>query len=128
VIIGVGIDIVSLDAFRRRLDDALREELFSPVEIAYARTQARSWEHYAARFAAKEAAFKALGAGLAQGMRHSDVEVVRDPAGAVELRLSGRAAEIAAERGLSASHLSITHSRSGAAAVVVLEGRKEDSS
>lgn len=125
MIIGVGIDIVSLDAFRRRLDDALTEELFSPGEIAYAATQARSWEHYAARFAAKEAAFKALGAGLAQGMRFSDVEVVRDPAGAVELRLRGRAAEIAAERGLSASHLSITHSRSDAAAVVVLEGRKE---
>jgi holo-[acyl-carrier protein] synthase len=126
VILGVGIDIVSLDAFRRRLDDALVEELFLPAEIAYASSQARSIEHYAARFAAKEAAFKALGAGLAQGMRFADVEVVRDPAGAVELRLSGRAAEVAAERGLSAAHLSITHSRSDAAAVVVLEGQKED--
>lgn len=122
VILGVGIDIVDLAEFRGRLTDDLIAELFLPDEIEYCRSQKRSWENFAGRFAAKEAAFKALGAGLADGLRFLQVEVVRAGSGAVRLELTGRAAELAAERGVLKTHVSLSHSRTVAAAVVVAEG------
>jgi holo-[acyl-carrier protein] synthase len=122
LIIGVGIDIVDLDDFRARLSDALVVELFLPGEVEHASSQARPWESYGARFAAKEAAFKALGAGLADGLRFRDVEVVRLPSGQVEIDLSGRASEVASEKGVTSSRLSLAHSVRSAVAVVILEG------
>ena len=123
MITGIGIDIVPVGTFHSRLDEELIAELFLPVEVAYCRTQSRFWENYAARFAAKEAAFKALGAGLEQGLRWHDVEVVRDPAGPVRLRFHGKAAALAAERSVTASHLSLSHSSENAIAMVVLENQ-----
>ena len=121
MIIGTGIDIVDVSTFRRRLSEELVAELFLPDEVTYCRTQARSWENFAARFAAKEAAFKALGAGLEQGLRWHQVEVVRDPAGPVALRLHGLAAELAAGQGVTACHLSLSHSSENAIAMVIME-------
>jgi holo-[acyl-carrier protein] synthase len=123
LIIGVGVDIVDIDGFREKLTPELVDELFLPSEKSYASSQARSWENYAVRMAAKEAAFKALGAGLSQGMRWRDVEVVRNEStGSVSLRLHGRAGELAEEKSVSAGHLSMSHSRRSAIAVVILEG------
>jgi holo-[acyl-carrier protein] synthase len=121
LVIGVGIDIVDLDDFRARLSDALIDELFLPAEVEHASSRARPWESYGARFAAKEAAFKALGAGLADGLRFREVEVVRAPSGEVGIRLSGRALERASEKGVAASHLSIAHSAGSAVAIVIME-------
>ena len=121
MVIGVGIDIVDLDDFRARLSDALIDELFLPAEVEHASSRARPWESYGARFAAKEAAFKALGAGLADGLRFREVEVVRAPSGEVGIRLSGRALERASEKGVAASHLSIAHSAGSAVAIVIME-------
>ncbi len=120
--VGVGIDIVDLEEFRERLDEALIEELFVPGEIAYAGTRARPWESFAVRFAAKEAAFKALGAGLSQGMRWTDVEVVRGPDGDVNVVFSGAALDVARRLGVSSTRLSLSHSSLSAVAVVILEG------
>jgi holo-[acyl-carrier protein] synthase len=122
LIIGVGIDIVDLDGFRARLSDALVDELFLPGEVDHASSQARPWESYGARFAAKEAVFKALGAGLADGLRFRDVEVVRRASGEVEIRLQGRALQVASERGVRSSRLSLAHSARSAVAVVIMEG------
>lgn len=122
MIIGIGIDLIDVQRFERRRSDELVAEVFLPAEAAYARTQAHPQEALAARFAAKEAAFKALGAGLAQGLRWRDVEVVRDPAGPVSLRLHGAAAARAADLGVTGSFVSLSHTRTGAVAVVVLEG------
>lgn len=122
MIIGLGIDIVDVEDFRARMDDALVQELFLPDESGYALSMARPWEHLAARFAAKEAAFKALGAGLKQGLRWHDAEIIRRSSGMVELRLEGAARSRAGELGVSASHLSLSHTRSTAVAVVVMEG------
>lgn len=122
MIIGVGIDIVDLDEFRAQLSDALVDDTFLPSEIEYSRARARPWESFAARFAAKEAAMKALGAGIADGIRWHDVEVVRAPSGGVGLRLSGKALEVARERGVSSLRLSMAHSRAHAVAIVVCEG------
>jgi holo-[acyl-carrier protein] synthase len=122
LIIGVGIDIVDLDGFRARLSDALVDELFLPGEVEHASSRARPWESYGARFAAKEAAFKALGAGLEDGLRFRDVEVVRRPSGEVGITLSGRALDVAREKGVASSRLSLAHSAGNAVAVVILEG------
>jgi holo-[acyl-carrier protein] synthase len=127
VIIGLGIDVVALAAFRPRLDDALIADLFLPGEVAYVSTQARPWQHYAARFAAKEACMKALGHGLEDGLRFRDIEIVRAPNGAVDLRLSGRAREVAQERRVARAHVSLTHTADSAAATVVLEGEPSPS-
>jgi holo-[acyl-carrier protein] synthase len=122
LVIGIGIDIVDLDEFREKLTDELVREVFLPGEIEYASTQARPWEQYAARFAAKEAAFKALGDGLSQGLMWKDVEVVRGPSGKVSLRFSGRALGIAEGRALTGCRVSIAHSKKSAVAVVIIEG------
>jgi holo-[acyl-carrier protein] synthase len=122
---GIGVDLVEVERFRRGHREGgleFTEEVFTPAETRYCRTQARYWEHFAARFAAKEAAFKALGAGLAQGLSWRMVEVMRDPTGAVSLVFSGRATELARRLGVVRIHLTLTHDRRYAAAVVVLEG------
>lgn len=126
MITGIGIDIVATGNFRQRLNEELITELFLPDEIAYCRTQARYWENFAARFAAKEAAFKALGAGLDQGLRWHQVEVVRHPDGPVTLKLSGLAATLADQQGVTASHLSLSHCQDSAIAMVVLENQKPE--
>ena len=121
-VIGVGIDIVDLDTFRVRLDDGLIEELFLPEEVKYCSGRARPWESYAARFAAKEATFKALGAGLSHGLRWKHVEIMKDGSGAVSVLLTGKALEQAQEKKVKEIHLSISHTKLNAIAVVVMEG------
>ena len=125
MIIGLGIDIVDLNGFRDRLDDDLVAELFLPGEIEYCRTRSRFWENFAGRFAAKEAAFKALGAGLEQGLRFDQIEIIRAQSGAISLVFHGRAAELAAEKKVQKTFVSISHSRSNAVAVVIAEGESQ---
>ena len=110
----LGIDLIEIDRVERALDrrPRLADRLFRPGELDACTGRARPGRHLAARFAAKEAAIKALGGGC--GPR--DIEVVGGPAPA--LRLHGRAAERAAERGVSLV-VSLTHSRDNAAAVVL---------
>lgn len=122
MIIGIGIDIVDLEEFRGRLSDEFAREVFLPSEMQYAASQARPWEHYAVRFAAKEATFKALGSGIAQGLSFRDIEVVSNASGAVALRFSGRALGIADGRKFKTVRVSLSHSRASAVAVVILEG------
>jgi holo-[acyl-carrier protein] synthase len=110
----LGIDLIEIDRVERALErqPRLAERLFRPDELQACAARARPARHLAARFAAKEAAIKALGGGCAP----RDVEVVADPVPA--LRLHGRAAARAAERGVGLS-VSVTHSRDNAAAVVL---------
>lgn len=114
----LGIDLIEIDRVERALSrrPRLAERLFLPDELSACRARARPARHLAARFAAKEAAIKALGGGCGP----LDVQVVGDPA--PELRLHGRAAAIAADRGLDLS-VSLTHSRDNAAAVVLASPR-----
>lgn len=123
MIIGVGIDLVEVERFREKLTDELVDELFTTDEALYCRSQVRFWENFAARFAAKEAVFKALGHGLSSGIRFTDVEVVRDPGtGSVGIRLHGIALKIALSRGITVVHLSISHTRKTAVAMAIAEG------
>ena len=118
----VGVDLVDVAAFRARFDgrDDLLADTFSPVELAYCRAQKSPWTHLAARFAAKEAALKALGTGLAGAIAWRDVEVTRDPAGAPGLVFRGAVGEALGRVGLKRSTVSLSHTDTYAIAVVVL--------
>ena len=118
--LGVGIDAVELDRFRRTLERTPRivDRLFSEAEQAYARRRHDPTERLAARFAAKEATMKAMGVGLWK-FAFRDVEVVRAPSGAPSLRLTGRAAELAGELGIGGWRLSLTHTERTATAVAI---------
>lgn len=125
MILGVGMDLVQVrrvgELLERRGERALRR-FFTPAEVARCRASRSPGESFAARFAAKEAFFKALGTGWGRGGAWTEVEVVSAPSGAPSLRLSGAAAEMAAERGVVRAHVSLTHTDELAGAYVVLEG------
>jgi len=95
--------------------------VFTAAERAYCESRRRPEEHFAARFAAKEALFKALGAGPADGVRWRDVEVRCGPAGAPRLVLRGGARRLALRRGVRRAFLSLAHTADRAVASVVLE-------
>ena len=120
MIVGLGTDVVDLDRFRVALarTPTLVERVFTEGERAYAMRKRDPAERLAARFAVKEATMKALGVGLG-AFRFHDVEVVKARSGEPSLRLSGRAAELAAERGVREWKVSISHSALVALAVVV---------
>lgn len=125
-VIGVGTDLVEIGRLAAALErrPGLIGRLFTGAERAYcesARVQAKCDERFAVRFAAKEAAMKALGLGLRGRIWH-DIEVVRSPTGMPGLRVGGRAATIAADRGGSRWVVSLTHTRVLAHAVVLLVG------
>lgn len=97
----------------------LEERLFSDDERAYCRGRGVPAQHFAVRFAAKEALLKAIGAP--PGLRWREIEVLPGPGGAPELRLTGAAAQAVSARGVVRRHISLTHAGDVAAAVVVLE-------
>ena len=120
MIVGLGTDLVDVARFRLALERraALPERLFSDDERAYAFRQKDPSKSLAARFGAKEAVMKAMGVGLWK-FRFRDVEVVRAPSGAPSISLTGRAAEMAAERRITTWHLSLTHTETTAMAVAI---------
>jgi holo-[acyl-carrier protein] synthase len=125
VIVGLGIDVVEVARIARHVGpgagaagERFLARCFTEGERAYCEAKRNAAEHYAARFAAKEAAMKAL--GVPQGLRLTDIEVTRGQ-GAPALGLAGAAAEAAARLGVTAAHLALTHDGGIAAATVVLE-------
>ncbi|MBV7531891.1 holo-ACP synthase [Chitinophaga sp. sic0106] len=126
MIIGIGTDIVEVGRIAAKLAKgiAFRDLVFTPVEIAYCEKQALPAESYAARFAAKEALLKAFGTGWGNngGVNFNEIEVRNDANGKPELFLIG-AAEARYEQ-LSIKHIwvSLSHEKSAAIAMVVLEG------
>lgn len=124
-VLGHGIDLTEIARIGQMLQehgDRFLERCFTPREIADAGDGPRRIEHLAARFAAKEAALKALGTGWAQGIGWTDVAVHRADSGRPDLVVTGRAAAIAAERGITRWHVSLTHTADHAVASVIAEG------
>ncbi|MCG3124068.1 MAG: Holo-[acyl-carrier-protein] synthase [Phycisphaerales bacterium] len=120
-----GIDIVEVDRIRRMLDEhgeSFRQRCFTAGEIAYCERGGRRDEHYAARFAAKEAVLKALGTGWSAGIAWTDVEVVLLPSGQPTVALRGKAAEIASVLGVKAWALSLSHTSGTAVASAIATG------
>lgn len=124
MIVGIGTDLVSIERFQRSLEKfegKLRDRMFTETERAYCDSQSESAAAYAVRFAAKEAAMKALGLGLSEGITWQDVEVVRTDNGKPELRFFGVFCKKADELGVTASHVSLSHTADSAVAFVILE-------
>jgi holo-[acyl-carrier protein] synthase len=124
MIVGTGIDIAEVPRIRQsieRFGDRFLHRVFTDGEIRYCDSKANRFERYAARFAAKEAAMKALGTGWNHGVRWRDCEVVRMPGGRPTIAFHGKAGEFAAKLGTKNTALSITHTAEHAFAQVILE-------
>jgi holo-[acyl-carrier protein] synthase len=124
MIVGSGIDLVEIQRIRQSLErygDRFLKRVFTPAEQAYCLRKRNASESLAARFAAKEAGAKALGTGISRGVHWLEIEVIREPGGRPSLRFHGRAAQIAAELGVTHAALSITHTETLSMANVLLE-------
>lgn len=124
MIVGIGVDLVETARIGESLErhgERFTRRLYTPVEIAYCEKFKNRAEHYAARFAAKEAAFKALGTGWREGVRWLDVEVVNQASGKPELVLRGRAEELGRALGVTRTAISISHADHYAVVQVVFE-------
>jgi holo-[acyl-carrier protein] synthase len=119
---GAGTDIVSVERLGRSLarGSGFAQEVFTPGERLYCDVRPNAAQHYAARFAAKEAFLKAVGAGIFCGILLHDIEVVRDETGPPRLNLGPTAAAAMERVGAIQSHLSLSHERDYAIALVVI--------
>ena len=125
MIVGVGIDAVSIGRIARLIEKYDRRflvKVFTEDEIAEGLGRGDSAQYFAARFAAREAFFKALGTGWGRGISLREVSVIREDSGRPRLSLAGRALEAAERIGTTTSHLSLSHEAGTAQAIVILEG------
>lgn len=119
-IFSIGVDIVEIERIEKLLEkysDKFMSRIFTEREIDYC-SRKKSRGSYAARFATKEAVFKATGYGLGKGMTWKDVEVINDEKGKPEVHLFGKTAELLKDKSV---YLSISHSRDAAIAMVVVQ-------
>lgn len=124
MIVGTGIDIAEVPRIAQsieRFGDRFVRRVFTDGEIHYCESKANRVERYAARFAAKEAAMKALGTGWNHGVRWVDVEVSREPGRRPTIKFHGKAAEFAAHLKTRNISLSLSHTPEQAIASVILE-------
>lgn len=122
MIAGIGVDIVETGRIRalfERYGERFLKRVFGPEEIRHCTGRIDPSVSLAARFAAKEAFVKALGTGMTGGIRFQDIQVAgeRPP----RIRLSGTALELAQRRGVRRMHVSLSHERAHAVAVVIVE-------
>ena len=123
MIIGIGTDITEVARIAKSIENiSFKEKVFSKAEITYCEGKANKAESFAARFAAKEAFFKALGTGWRGGMAFNEVEVLNDDLGKPSLNIIGATAEIIKEKNIKTIHVSLSHVKEMAIATVVLEG------
>src|SRR6266446_7825205 len=124
MIVSIGIDIIEVARIHEVLQRTprFRERVFTPSERTYCESRgAAAAQHYAARFAAKEAALKALQTGWSGGISWQDVEVGAKDSGAPLISFHGRARELYEQTGAARAHLSIAHTTEHAIAEVILE-------
>jgi holo-[acyl-carrier protein] synthase len=124
MIVGTGIDIAEVPRIGEsieRFGDRFLNRVFTAEEIRYCQSKANRVERFAARFAAKEAAMKALGTGWNRGVRWRDIEVFRQPGSRPTIRFHGKAAEFASKLNTRHVALSLSHTAEQAIASVILE-------
>ena len=125
MIIGVGVDHVQCGRMKdvlSRWHERFEKRVFDETELQYARSRREPHLHLAARFAAKEAFFKALGTGFGSGLNWTDVAVRNRPDGKPDLLVKGRARDLTEEKGVRRVHISLSHTDDSGVAVVILEG------
>jgi holo-[acyl-carrier protein] synthase len=123
MIAGLGIDIVDVERIAEKIakNNGFRELVFSANEIAYCEKKTHKYEHYAARFAAKEAFFKALGTGWPEDTAFNEVEIITNKQGKPEIVLLGLTHTTISALANFNIMVSLTHIKSTASAVVILE-------
>jgi holo-[acyl-carrier protein] synthase len=122
MIAGIGIDLVEVSRFQAaEASESFLKKVFTSQELADCQALAAAAEMLAGRFAAKEAGMKAIGSGLRQGIHFKDIEVVTDERGRPSLKLYGKALELVTAMGVFYLHVSISHTREHAVAMVLLE-------
>ena len=125
MIVGTGIDVIEVDRIRQSIErhgDRFVERIYSPEEAEYCRRMAAWPKHFAGRFAAKEAVAKALGTGIAGGVRCRDITIANDGHGRPRVELHGRALELSQKLGITSWHVSISHCDLCAVASAIAEG------
>jgi holo-[acyl-carrier protein] synthase len=124
MIVGTGVDIAETSRIEQALErhgERFCKRIYTAREMEYCEQFKNKAERYAARFAAKEAAFKALGTGWRNGVRWLDVEITHQPSGKPELALTGRAEEVARRLGVTRTAVSLSHSDRYVVAQVIFE-------
>jgi holo-[acyl-carrier protein] synthase len=124
LIVGMGVDIAEVQRIRAAIEkggEAFLRRVYTANEVAYCERFKNKFERFAGRFAAKEAAMKALGTGWQHGVRWVDLEVVREKSGRPTLTIAGEAGKIAARLGVKNIAISITHTADQALAQVIFE-------
>jgi len=123
MIIGIGTDIAEVPRISKSLEKSgFKEKIFSKIEIAYCETKVNKAENFAARFAAKEAFFKAIGTGYRGGVAFNEVEIRNDKLGKPELHVLGKTAKTISKKNIKTIHVSLSHTKEIAIATVILEG------
>ncbi len=123
MILGIGIDLIETARIQdslERFSDRFLQRIFLPGEIKYCEQMKFPAPHFAARFAAKEASSKAFGTGIGRSLGWQDIEVCNKESGEPYLVFHGKGAQLAKERSVGGSLISLTHHQSAAAAVVIL--------
>jgi holo-[acyl-carrier protein] synthase len=123
MIVGTGIDIIEVKRVAEKVnrDSGFKEKVFSEYERTFCDAKPNSAQHFAARFAAKEAFLKATGKGLTIGYELHQVEVIEGELGKPEIRLDGKFRELATDSGWGKIHVSLSHVQDMACAVVIIE-------
>ncbi|MEO6548361.1 MAG: holo-ACP synthase [Ferruginibacter sp.] len=123
MIAGIGTDMIEVERVAKKIgkESGFRELVFSANEINYCEAKANKFEHYAARFAAKEAFFKALGTGWLDGTAFNEIEIVHDKKGRPMINLLGGTATVVSNMQLANFSVSLTHLKTIASAVVIIE-------
>ncbi len=127
MIAGLGTDIVEVHRIAEKIakESGFRELVFSPNEIAYCESKTRKFEHYAARFAAKEAFLKALGTGWKNGTSFNEIEIINDESGKPKLVLYGETEKTLSHIDIRKISVSLSHIQEMASATVIIEKRDQ---
>jgi len=124
MIIGIGIDLVKIDRIEKAgTHEGFLERLFTDRERDYCSRQKFPAQHYAARFAAKEALLKAIGTGWSAGIKWTDMEVLHGEGGGPIVNLTGRVKDLVDLKGAKQVFLSYSHDEGFAVAQVILDGK-----
>lgn len=123
MVYGVGTDLIEVSRIKTVMEKDLgfREKIFTEGEIRYCEQKKYKYENYAARFSAKEAFLKAIGTGWRFGIRFADIDLYHDEFGKPLIRLTGKADELARREGISKIHVSLSHIKETASAIVIVE-------
>lgn len=125
MILEIGVDIVEVERIKEvcsKWDKRFEERVFTQGELAYCKRKKQPYQSLAARFAAKEALFKALGTGWSLSMCWKDVEITNDSLGKPNIILSGTTQQIAEKMGVEKAIVSLSHTKHYAVANVILVG------